>query len=126
MTLKEYIYQLLRDDATLHTLLSRTETPYGVYFMSPPAKPEFPMITYFINSQSGRFPREIAINVTVFGDNFEEVHNRIYELLHDIIPTSISDCVPKMLKWDWSSPEMFDDSYKIFYRQDRYIVKGLK
>jgi len=124
--LKEYIYQLLRDDATLHTLLSKAETPYGVYFMSPPAKPEFPLITYFVGPQSGRFPRDITINITAWGNNFEAVQNRIYELLHDVVPTGISDCTPKMLKWDWAAPELFDDDYKIYYRQDRYILKVLK
>ena len=126
MTLKEYIYQTLRDDdGGLHTLLSKIATPYGVYFMNPPESPDFPIITYFINAQIGRFPREIPFMITAWGNNYEAIQDRIYTLLHNQM-AEVTDYKTLFLKWDWASPEMWDDNYKVYFRQDRFLAKGIK
>ena len=129
MTLKEYIYQTLRNDNVaeigLHTLLGKSSTPYGVYFMSPPEKPDFPIITYFINTQVGNFPREIPFMITAWGNNYEVIQDRIYTLLNDRV-VEVSDYHNLFLKWDWASPEMWDDNYEIYFRQDRFLSKGVR
>ena len=125
MTLKEYIYQRLRDNTTLHTLLSKSALPYGVYFMNPPESPDFPIITYFINAQAGRLPRDIPFMITAWGDNYEAIQDRIYTLLHNQM-AEVTDYKTLFLKWDWASPEMWDDNYKVYFRQDRFLAKGIK
>lgn len=125
MTLKEFVYQTLRDDDTLHTLLGKTETPYGIYWLNPPRKPPFPIITYFINSQSGDFPRVIPFNITCWTKQFGEVLDRVYTLLHDAAVT-VDDYGFVLIKYDWSSSEMYDDDFKIWHRQDRFLAQGVR
>ena len=125
MTLREKIYTTLRDDTTLRNLLGKTQTPYGIYLLSPPEVPQFPIITYFIGPQTGKMPRDITINITAWGSNYEEVQNRVYELLNRKI-FQTDDFFQLLLTWDWASPEMWDDNFKVYYRQDRYIAKVIK
>jgi len=132
MTLRESIYKLLQDDAKLHTgtelgsLLGHYGTaPYGVFFGNPPASPSLPLVTYFFSSQTGRRPREIYINITAWGNNFEAIQNRIYTLLHKATINS-TDYFTLMLKWDWAGPEIFDDNLKCYVNQHRFIAKGMR
>jgi len=131
-TFREAIYKILQDDAKLTgagqlgTLLGHSATaPYGVFFHHPPAEPSLPLITYFINAQSGRMPRDIFINVTAWGNNYEAVLNRVHTLLHDTRLT-ITDFVPLMLKWEGAGAELWDDDLKCYYRQDRYWARVIK
>ena len=131
-TLREEVHQLLEDDAKLHTgtelgsLLGKYATePYGVMFLAPPVNPAPPYIIFYINAESGRFPRDITINVTAYGNNFEAVLKRVYDLLHKTQITA-TDYSVKMMVYDWSSPDMFDDDLKCYKKSQRYWVKGIK
>ena len=134
-TLKEAIVAILDTDAQLTaagklgntSLLGRSAaTPYGIYFSSPPETIDLAdgnYITYFINTQAGRKPRDIFINITAWGNNFEAVLKRVYDLLHNASITA-TDFSVKMIKYDFSGPETFDDEKKAYFRQDRFWVKG--
>jgi len=132
-TLRETITTLLDTDArsaeagSLGVLLGYDADTKAdcVFFAHPPAEPALPLVTYYFNAQSGRFPRDIYISITAWGNNFEAIQNRIYALLHDATIVS-TDFATLMLKWDWAGPEMFDDSLKCYYCQHRFWVKGIK
>jgi len=137
MTLKEAIYKLLQDDAKLHTgtelgslLAHYAASPYGIFFSTPPAEPSLPLVTYFISGQSvggnsNAAERDIFINVTAWGSNFEAVQNRIYALLHNARLVT-TDYQMLMIQWDQALAELWDAELKCYYRQDRYWLKGLK
>jgi len=129
-TLKESVYQTLRDDAVaeigLHTLLGKASMPYGVYWLSPPKTPSFPIITYFINAQTkSDLSREIPFNITSWGSDFVAILDRVYTLLHDKSIT-VTDYGFVKLLYDWSSAEMFDENFKVYFRQDRFLVTGIR
>lgn len=134
-TLKGAIDAILRADAqltganNLGTLLGRSATiPYGIYFSSPPKTIDIAdgtYITYFLSAQSGRRPRNIFINITAWGNNYEAVLERVYDLLHDASVTA-TDFRVLMIKWDFASPELFDDEKKCYYNQHRFWIKGWK
>lgn len=131
-TYREAIYKILQDDAKLTgagklgLLLGHSTTaPYGVYFHHPPAEPSLPLVTYFISAQSRRFPRDIFINITAWGNNYEAVLNRIDTLLNGARLT-VTDVVPLMLKGEGAGPDLWDDDLKCYYRQDRYWAKVIK
>jgi hypothetical protein len=131
-TLREAIYTILETDAKLHTgtelgsLLDHYGTaPYGVFFSHPPPQPDLPLVTYSFTAQSQRFPRQSFLTITVWGNNFEAVHKRIYSLLNDALPITASDSSVKMIKWEWAGPELWDDDLKCYYQQQRYEIKGI-
>lgn len=128
-TLRATIYQTLRDDdvATvgLNDLLGKTATPFGIYWMNPPENPDFPIITYFVNTQSGNFPRTITFNITAWTGNFVAILDRVFTLLHDKT-IAVDDYGFVLIKYDWSSPDMLDENFRIHYRQDRYLVTGIR
>jgi hypothetical protein len=136
MTLKESIYSLLATDAQdtdsdkLGGMLGLSSAaPYGVYFQHPPEDINFEsnsVITFFINSMAGRFPREIYFNVTAWGDNFEAILNRCYALLHNASLNSLSDYTGLMIKWNYSGPELYSDELRVYSQQQRYLIKGIK
>lgn len=135
-TLKEAIYGILSADAQLTgvdgdgntrmgTLLGQSGTaPYGVYFMAPPDQAALPYVTYYIPASTGRFPRTIMINFVAWGDNFEAILRRIYQLLHDAQTTS-ADFRAMMLKWDNGGAELWDDDLKCYYCTHTFICKAI-
>lgn len=132
MTLREAIYAILEADAQLHTgtelgsLLGHySAEPYGLYLLSPPKTPSLPLVTYFFSAQGERKPRELYLNITAWGDNYEAIQERIYVLLNDT-QVAATDFSVKMLKWDWAGPELFDDDLKCYYQQHRYLCKAWK
>ena len=136
-TLKEAIDTILRTDGQLTTagklgntsLLGRSAAePYGIYYQAPPENIDLSdgsYITYFVNTQSGRRPRDIFVSITAWGNNFDLIMERVYDLLHDASITA-TDFSVKMIKWDFAMPELFDDDKKCYYVQHRFWVKGWK
>jgi len=132
-TVKEAIYKILQDDAKLpgvtHLggLLGHTgQSPYGVYFMNPPEKPNFPLITYHEISASGSIPRIEGFNFTVWCDNYEAIHELIYNLLHKKPLGTTTDVANIVLKWNWAGPPIFDQNYNIYTKTHRYLQHGIK
>ena len=138
-TLKEALYTVLETDAKINNAanlggmigLSAT-APYGVHFRNPPEEINFgsnSIITYFINSMAGRKPaglRNIYVNITAWGDNYEDILERVYELLHQTTLTGVTDYKPLLVVWDWAGPELYDNELRTYYQQHRYLLKGLK
>jgi len=138
-TLKEAIYEILETDAkdgsagALGSLIGMTgSAPYGVYFRNPPEGVDFgtySILTYYISSMSGRAPaglREVYVNLTAWGDNYEQILERVYELLHEAQLTGVTDYAPLLLVWDYGGPELFDEDLRIYYQQHRYLAKAVK
>lgn len=133
MTPKAAIYKALSDDAKLPgaghlgNLLGHTsESPYGIFFMNPPEIPDFPLITYNEISAVGRMPRIDAFNFTVWGSDYEAIHELIYDLLHEQAITSDSSVYIVQLMWNWAGPAVFDQDHHIYAQTQRYISKGVK
>lgn len=132
-TYKEAIYKLLQDDAKLGdvghlgNLLGKTGTaPYGVHFINPPASPDFPLITYQEISVSGKMPRVGWLNITAWGDQYEEIHEIIYDLLHEAIVGQTTGMQVVQIQWNWSGPEVFDQNFQIYAQTQRYAIIGVK
>ena len=132
-TVKESIYTILQDSAKLSAsgnlgnLLGHTsQSPYGVFFMNPPEKPDFPLITYNEISASGRMPRIEGFNFTVWADNYEAVHEIVYGLLHGQSLGTTTGVGNVALLWNWAGPAIFDQNYNIYTRVHRYLQFGVK
>lgn len=132
-TVKEAIYKLLQDDAKLAgaahlggLLGHRGASPYGVYFMSPPEKPDFPLITYYEISAAGIMPRVEGFNFTVWCDDYEAVHELIYGLLHEKSLGTTTGVENITLVWNWAGPPIFDQNYNIYTKVHRYLQWGVK
>lgn len=126
MTVNEFVHKTLRDDTTLHTLLSKTVTPYGIYYMSPPEKPDIPIITHFSSSRErSSLVDGIYYNITAWGNTFEAILNQIRILLHKNT-TTVTDYHNLMFLYIYSNSELWDDDLKCYYRQDVYLCKGIK
>ena len=50
---------------------------------------------------------------------------RVHVLLHGAT-VDVTDYGFVQIKYDWSSPELYDDDFKIWYRQDRFLATGIK
>lgn len=132
-SVKETIYALLKTDAAdsgaghLGNLLGHTAaTPYGVFLVNPPEKPNFPLITYSVINESGRspFPRNIIIEITVWGGDCDAIHDLIHGLLNNvaIVTTGI---IALMLKWISAGPDMFDENHKVYVKKHQYLIRGV-
>jgi len=136
MSPKQAIFKTLSDDAAMSGAghLGHSNylghagdgSPYGVFFMSPPEIPDFPLITYNEVSAVGRMPRIDAFNFTVWGNNYEAIHELIYDLLHEQSVTSDTGVFIVQLMWNWAGPVAYDENYHIFTRTHRYLSKGVK
>ena len=131
-TLKQAIYKVLQDDSKIATaghlgnlLVHTSQSPYGVFFINPPVKPEFPLITYQEISAAGRMPRLDVFNFTVWGDNYEAIHELIYGLLHEKAVISDTGVYSVQLMWNWAGPVIFDEGYRIYTQVQRYVSVGL-
>jgi len=139
-TLRETIHGILLTDAqsavagSLGVLLgyNAVNKPRCVYFRNPPEKPDFPLVTYFSSSQVNILggvefnPRTIIFTFTAWGNNFEAVLERIFNLLQKKKELTPSDYSCKAILFDVSGPDMFDDDFKIYYRAENYRVVAVK
>ena len=132
-TVRKALYNLLRSDAEdgteghLGNLLGHTSAPYGVFFMNPPKKPHFPLITYQVIGETGNFPlpRDMFVDITVWGGDCDAIQDIIYSLLNDA-QVATTDLIVLMLKWVWAGPDIFDDNYKRYTRRHRFQIKGVE
>lgn len=139
-SLKSEIYALLEADAQLtgagklgSWLAMSTTAPYGVYYRTHPDSINFDtyeILTYFISSQVAVGPpsiaqRDIYLNITAWGKDFDSILDRVYDLLHNISLTT-TDYKVLEIKWDFAGPESFDEFNRVDYRQDRYKIKAIK
>ena len=132
-TPKEAIYSILSTDAQnaaaghLGNLLGHTGTaPYGIYYMNPPERPDFPLVTYFEVGASGRKPTIEAIHITAWSNDFEEIHGLIYGLLHEKPLGATTGIETVQLLWNWAGPDIHDGNHQIYTKMHRYLVMGVK
>lgn len=135
-TLKDAIYDILAADAQLtggsylgDLLELDTTSPYGVYFRNPPEDIDFAnssVVTFFVNSMAGRMPRDIYLNVTAWGDNFEAILNRVYALLHKASLGTLTDYKNLVIEWNHGGPELYSEELRVYYQQHRFLIKGVK
>ena len=137
MTLRELLYGILRTDAqsavagSLGTLLAHTTvSPYGVYFMNPPKEPVFPLLTYYFGAEVDWIPRVMTLNIVAWSadDLYDELLKRTYTLLHhkEVNLIAATDFDIKKIEWNWDSPDMYDEEFKVYLRQQRYLIYGMK
>jgi len=137
MTFRSLLVSILTTDAqsaeagSLGALLDHREVaPYGVFFLAPPKEPEFPLITYFVNIETGKLPRIIPVNITVWAedDTYDTALQRIYTLLHNQQEKFITttDFAIKRIEWNWESADQFDSAHRVYYRQARYYFYAIK
>ena len=131
--LRAKIYSILTTDAIINDpsylggmLGKTTSAPYGVYYQSPPEKPDAPILTYNIIDSIDHFPRRLSFTFTAWGDNFDNILARVFELLHKKIEIVASDYSFKAMLFDGSGPELFDDDLQVYYRADRYQAIAVK
>lgn len=123
----------MTDDAKLseeghlgHLLGHIGQWPYGIYFMNPPEKPDFPLVTYNAISASGWMPRIEGFNFTVWGGDCEAIHELIYGLLHEKPLGDTTGVKNVALLWNWAGPEIFDQNFSVYCRTHRYLQFGVK
>lgn len=129
-TLKEALAAILQADITgggagsLQTLLgyNAVSKPNCLFFSNPPDEPKLPVLTYSIVGQTGFFPREIFFGFTAWGDSFEAILARLFTLLHKRKQITATEYSVKAVLFDASGPDLWDEDWKCYYRQDRYRV----
>ena len=130
-TLRETIYSILQVDAQMDSvghlgalLDKHTAAPYGVYYMHPPEVTESPFVTWYMNAAIGYMPKTVALNVTSWGDTFEQISQRLYDLFHmqEASFVSCSDFRVLKVRYDWSSPDRWDEDLKHYTRTDRFLI----
>ena len=137
MLLQEKLYKILQDDAQLtavsylghadllgHPLVE----PYGVFMHGPPEEPDFPLLAYYSSGQVDVLPRSIYYNFAAWGNNYEAILERVYQLLNNqtALFVDVTDFHVVRLVWNWAGPEVFDPNYRIYTRTHRYEVQGVK
>lgn len=94
--------------------------PRCFFFAHPPDEPNLPVLTYNITTQSGYFPRDIFFSFTAWGNNFEAILDRLFDLLQKRIEIVSTDYSIKAILFEGSGPNLWDEDWKCYYRQDRY------
>ena len=134
-TFRETIYAILLADAqsavagSLGVLLefNAVTKPRCIYYINGPEKPVLPILTYSLIAQNEAFPRTIVWGFTAWtpntgttSNNWEAVLKRVFDLMHKRHAITADDYSVKSMKFDGSSPDLFDENLKCYYRQDRY------
>jgi len=127
-TFREAIYAALLTDAqsaaagSLGVLLgyNAATKPRCVYYINGPEKPALPILTYSMITQNEAFPRTIVWGFTAWGNNFEAILKRVFDLMHKRHAITATDYSVKSMKFDGGSPDLWDENLKCYYRQDRY------
>lgn len=124
-TLRASVFSLLQADVTLRGLLSKTADPYGIYFLSPPKNPTFPVVTIFQNAAAGDFPRISAFQITVWHGDRDAILRQIYATLHNTTFT-VDDFSHVKLLYDWEGSDLLDDNWHVYFKQVRYKFEAIK
>ena len=127
-TFREALYAILLADAqsavagSLGDLLEYNVAtkPRCVYFVNGPDKPVLPILTYSTIASNDAFSRTIIWGFTAWGNNFEAILKRVFDLMHKRHAITATDYSVKSMKFDGSSPDLWDENLKCYYRQDRY------
>jgi hypothetical protein len=127
-TFNEALYDILLTDGqsaasgSLGDLLeyNAVTKPRTVYYMNGPDRPDLPILTYSIVAQSSYFPKSILYGFTAWGNNFEAILKRVFDLLHKRLEITATDYSVKGFLADNAGPDLWDEDLKSYYRQDTF------
>ena len=127
---KTKLETILRADTTLQTLLSKTATPYGIYYMKPPASPVFPLVAYKLISgpvdDADRYSqtRSLILQITAYSaTNCDATMEQVEKTINEANAfSSMTTCDVLGIAIDTASMEDFDVEFNIYTRTDRYRV----
>jgi hypothetical protein len=133
-TFKEALYDILLTDAqsavagSLGVLLgyNAATKPRCVYYQNGPENPTLPILTYSVVAQNSSFPRTMLFGFTAWGNNFEAVQQRVFDLMHKRLEITATDFSVKAFLMDSTGPELWDTNLKCYYRQDTYRAIAVK
>lgn len=126
--LKARIIYLLRNDTILRGLLNKSASPYGVYFIRPPEKPSFPVLTMrFIDEimdvEKNPQPRIIHVEFKAYSaTNSDAILERVEELINQSVDfTNMIEYKVANVALDSIGPDDFDVNFNIYTGSHRYI-----
>jgi len=132
---KVKIGTILRADTTLRSLLSKSASPYGVYFSRPPVtSPPFPLVTFKLIGGSvndaGRDcqTRSLILQVTAYSaTNCDAIMEQVERLLNEVHTfTSMTTCRILNISLDSIGPDDFDVEFNCYTLTHRYRVFLIK
>jgi hypothetical protein len=121
MTLDEYIHTTLRDDATMHTLLGKVSTPYGIYREFAPETPDFPLITWEYLTSSEDIVETRRVVFTIYAKDVEPIMKRIRDLFQNKQQCLDDYGFRRMTKTNTIFGD-FSDDFKIPSRKVEYTI----
>lgn len=127
-TLQEAIATVLNDDAKitiaghLGNLLgyNASTKPNCVFYQYPQADIPTPLVSYRFSGESGRFPRNVFLDIVAWGGSFRAIQDRVWSLLDARIGTTATDCQIKGILFESAGPELYDDDLKCHFQRSRY------
>lgn len=132
--LRSKLCDLLSGDTTLRTLLGKAASPYGVYFMSPPEKPDWPILTYYEASETeaagNDWPdalRETLLMVTCWTKTTpDSVLDRVDRILREAVEKrsfdNLAGCEVFRVRMEWTGPDIFDSDWNAYARSTRFRI----
>ena len=134
LTLKQNIRSILANDAKLMdsgrlgALLGydAVTKPECVFYQNPPERVSAPLITYRLSGEVGHWPRNVFVDIVVWGGDFTAAHNRVFDLLNQKLSVNPTDWSVKGILYESSGPELWDENLKCYFQRARYRIITLK
>ena len=126
---------ILRADTTLRSLLSKSASPYGIYFARPPiTSPPFPLITFKLiggsANDAGRDcqTRSMILQIVAYSaTNCDAIMERVELLLNQVVSfASMTTCRILNISLDSFGPDDFDIEFNCYTLTHRYRLFLIK
>jgi hypothetical protein len=130
LTLKGSIAKILLDDLASEEATSlgtwcgynAESKPNVVFYQYPPETAKPPVISYQISAEQGVLPRNIYLDVTVWGSHFHEIHDRVYDLIHERFAVAATSYRVVGFRFESASAELYDETLHCYFQRQRYRV----
>lgn len=127
---KTKLASILRADTALRAMLSKVTSPYGIYFVKPPEKPVFPLVTYKVIgggvNDSGREAqvRNIVLVVSAYSrTNANAILGQVKRTLNEPVSfTGMTTCKVEQIILESGGADEFDNEFQVYARSNRYRV----
>lgn len=127
---KTKLDSLLKADTTLRSLLSKAVAPYGIYFVRPPEKPTFPLLTYKIiggsvdSASRDTQTREFVLVVSAYSKtNCNQILERVKAVINQSTSfVDMTSCQVLFIGLENSGADDFDPEFQTYVRDYRYRV----
>jgi len=134
MTLKEAIYDILHTDGQLTDAgtigalcgYDAASKDRVVFYQYPPEKIDPPLVTYRIAAEAGRLPRNVFMDIVVWGGDFRAIADRVYDLLNERLQVTATDWDIKGILFESSGPELWDENLQCYYQRARYRIVTIR